>query len=51
VRDGDWVSGGESNCEVMSSNTNSTEPSINGTDISNRTSTIFSIGPDYMTQW
>jgi hypothetical protein len=30
---------------------NSTESSLNGTDLSNRTSAIFSIGPDFITQW
>jgi hypothetical protein len=35
----------------MEEKVNSTEPSANGTELSNRTSTIFSIGPDYMSQW
>jgi hypothetical protein len=35
----------------MESNVSSTEPSVNGTELSNRTSTIFSIGPDFITQW
>jgi hypothetical protein len=45
------VSGGDGNCDAMNAKESSTEPSANGTELSNRTSTIFSIGPDYMTQW
>jgi hypothetical protein len=35
----------------MEGNASSTEASLNGTDLTNRTSTIFSIGPDFITQW
>ncbi|XP_069682397.1 muscarinic acetylcholine receptor gar-2 [Periplaneta americana] len=35
----------------MDGNVSSTEASLNGTDLSNRTSTIYSIGPDFITQW
>jgi len=49
--DGGGSSGGDGKCGAMDDKVNSTETSANGTELSNRTSTIFSIGPDYMTQW
>lgn len=38
-------------CRVMEQKATNTESSTNGTELSNRTVTIYSIGPEYMTQW
>jgi hypothetical protein len=45
------MSDGGGDCGTMDGNASSTEASLNGTDLTNRTSTIFSIGPDFITQW